>query len=153
MTNYEWTTVVAGFIGLAFLCWRTITAHRHERRDSDRLLRERFYKGAELMGNLYMNVRWAGVVVMCDLANDEPDRYRKEVENFFLSYMAYPSKYPHNHPTKSGQVDYETRETVQVVKQLIHWRVMWPDASLEGANINRTIEANEELRKLHSTIY
>ena len=89
---------------------------------------------------------------MADLANDEPSRYRKAVENFFLSYMAYPIKYPPNHPAKGGQVDYESRETVQVVRQLILWRVPWPDDSLEGANINRTIEANEELHELHSQI-
>ena len=153
MTDYEWTTVGAGFIGLVLLCWRTITAHRQERRDSDRLLRERFYKGAELMGNLYMNVRWAGVVVMAELAMDEPDRYRKAVENFFLSYMAYPIKYPPSHPTKGGQLDYESRETVQVVRQLIQWRVMWVDDSLEGENVNRTIEANEDLCELHSKVY
>ena len=89
---------------------------------------------------------------MADLAKDEPERYRKEVEEFFLSYMAYPIKYPENH-ARAGQVDYETRETVQVVRQLILWRVMWPDDSLQGANINKTIEANEELCELHSKIY
>ena len=63
MSDHEWATVVAAIVGLCLLWWRSRSANRQAETDSKRLIQERFQKGAELMGNLFMNVRWAGVVV------------------------------------------------------------------------------------------
>lgn len=152
MSDHEWATVVAGIVGLCLLWWRSRSANRHAETDSKRLIQERFQKGAELMGNLFMNVRWAGVVVLADLARDEGEEYKEKVLEFFLAYMSYPVKYPPQHE-KAGQIDYESRETVEVVRRLIEWKVQWVDQTLAGRHIIKTIEKNEELQELHAKLY
>ena len=81
----------------------------------------------------------------------EKSTKRKYLE-FFLAYMSYPVKYPPQHG-KADQIDYESRETVEVVRRLIEWKVLWLDQTLAGRHINKTIEKNEELQELHAKFY
>ena len=149
------TLVAAG--GLVGLClaWRRVKVmEKQARTDADRLFDGRYQKGAEMMGHLYMHTRLGGVVVLADLAEDKEANYRTQVEKFFLTYMASPSmfsakEYPDGHP-KYRKVDYDSRETVEVVKKILEWRIDWETEAARVAqkHISETISGHEELAEL-----
>ena len=149
--------LAGAFIGL-FLAHRRVKAMEGQTKtNADRLLQERFQRGAELMGGDHMHTRLAGVHVLIGLAKDPGTGYRKLVENFFLDYMAKPAQKPLD-VTRSERVpDYESRETVEVVRKLMGWDVKFMEG--EGTprtltHILKTMDANrEELRDLSNEWY
>ena len=145
--------LVGAAIGLCLAHRRVKAMEGQTQTNADRLLQERFQRGAELMGGLHMHTRMAGVHVLVGLAEDPNAGYRTLVEKFFLNYMAKPVQKQRDVTAPDEWVtDYGSRETVEVVRKLMEWDVRFTEG--EGTprtlhHILKTLDFNkQELRDL-----
>ena len=110
-------TVHVGVVLIVALLAGYLTVWRLRIADSARR-QERFRLAAELLDpnrSSYVS-RVAGVVVMGQIADEDPAGYREPTARAFMAWLAYPATFGEG-PYK-GIVDYESAETVAIVEWL-----------------------------------
>ena len=106
--------VVGGLVGLCFARWRCLTADRN-------LLRERCQMGMELLSlnpERYA-ARVAGASILSDILDDRSSKYDEAILRAFEAHLFAPSFFGGNIAGhKTGETDYESRDTYLVVSAL-----------------------------------
>lgn len=86
--------VAGGLIAVILGVWRSVIAHRRaEAAESDSLDRM-FQIASEMLGHGDVAVRIAGVVTLCNLAKQHPERYRQIVHDVLFHFSVEKS---HDH--------------------------------------------------------
>ena len=141
--------LIAGVIALPLALWRSWLAERQTRISEQGLLRDRYQRGAEMLGNELLSARLGGIYALQKLAGDYPDEYHIQVVELFCAFV--------RHPAQAGQTidrhDFDLeeifgqspplREDVQAVMNAIQNR------SHTGKELERRLNFQLDLPRIH----
>ena len=130
--------VEGGIIAIVLAVWRSIVAQRQADaalqqaetglRQADTseqgLLNDRYQKGAEMLGNYVLSVRFGGIYALQSLAEEYPEQYHVQIMHRLCAFVRHPTKdnAGESAPDLKGETPDETsslREDVQAVMQAI----------------------------------
>lgn len=84
--------VLAGLIAIPLTFWRGIVAERQASVAQRGLLRDRYQKGAEMLGSALLSVRLGGIYGLVSLAREHPDPYLSHVVRLLCAFVRHPTK-------------------------------------------------------------
>ena len=120
--------LIGGVLALVFAVWRgwvaerqAVAAQRQADTAQQRLLNERFERGAEMLGRDVLSVRLGGIYALKRLAEEHPEQYHIQVMELFCAFVRNPTggekdERENGHVLAgSAQTSPPLREDVQVV--------------------------------------
>ena len=84
--------LIAGVIALPLALWRSWVAERQTRISEQGLLRDRYQRGAEMLGNELLSARLGGIYALQRLAGDHPDEYHMQVIELLCAFVRHPAQ-------------------------------------------------------------
>ena len=84
--------VIGGAIAILIAWWRSKVAERQADTAQQRLLNERYERGAEMLGSEVLSVRLGGIYALERLAAEHPERYHVQVMKLFCAFVRNPTE-------------------------------------------------------------
>ncbi len=88
-----------GIIAMLLAVWRSKVAERQANTAQQRLLHERYERGAKMLGSGVLAVRLAGVYALERLAKEHPEEYHIQVIELLCAFV--------RHPTEDVRIEYD----------------------------------------------
>lgn len=85
--SYNFVVAVVAAVGLPFVFWRGLTAHRQAETAERGLRNDRYQKGADMLGGETLTARLGGVHALERLGRDFPEEYHIQVLDLFSDFM------------------------------------------------------------------
>ena len=83
--------VLAGLIAIPLAFWRALVAERQANVAQRGLLRDRYQKGAEMLGSALLSVRLGGIYGLASLAREHPDPHLNHVVRLLCAFVRHPT--------------------------------------------------------------
>ena len=83
--------VLGGVIAILLAVWRSIVSERQADTAQQRLLNERYERGAEMLGSDVLSVRLGGIYALGRLAEDYPEQFHIQIMELFCAFARHPS--------------------------------------------------------------
>ena len=99
--------VIGGIIAILLAVWRSIVAERQTETSQQRLLNDRYQKGAEMLGSSVPSVRLGGIYALQQLAEEEPRQYHIKIMKLFCAFVSHAAEV-----SNFQSLDSETNPTV-----------------------------------------
>lgn len=83
--------LIGGLLALVFAIWRGWLAERQANTASQRLLNERYERGAEMLGSDVLSVRLGGLYALSRLAEEFPEQYHIQIMELLCAFVRHPT--------------------------------------------------------------